>query len=252
MSRIFEALQNARHDVAKKYQSHDDVPRVTERSRRTNPSAHRDDQRYFALYEKLRALDTGGDGFVLAVMGPNGGEGATTIAREFGDFLARQTDDRILVLECVLESEVRSSGKPDEVPTEYLDNFGATLVSSASQKRTGSLALSAQLPGGTRIRNEAWSRDELNRFITSITPAFSWVVLDCAPVLHPDNAGRLARIADAAVLVIESEVSEVSNVIEASNRLKLLDANLLGVVLNKRSNYVPSLLARVFRKWGNA
>jgi capsular exopolysaccharide synthesis family protein len=65
------------------------------------------------------------------------------------------------------------------------------------------------------------------------------VFIDAAPVtLYPD-ARALAPLVDGVVLVVEADVTPVSVAARAVDLIRDSGANILGVVLNKRHDYVP-------------
>jgi capsular exopolysaccharide synthesis family protein len=69
--------------------------------------------------------------------------------------------------------------------------------------------------------------------------------VDCAPVtLYPD-ARAIAPIVDGVVLVVEADVTPVSVASRAVELIRDTGANLLGVVLNKRRDYIPERLLQL-------
>lgn len=65
------------------------------------------------------------------------------------------------------------------------------------------------------------------------------VFIDAAPVtLYPD-ARALAPLVDGVILVIEADVTPVAVANRAVELIRDTGANLLGVVLNKRRDYIP-------------
>jgi capsular exopolysaccharide synthesis family protein len=71
------------------------------------------------------------------------------------------------------------------------------------------------------------------------------VFIDCAPVtLYPD-ARALAPIVDGVVLVVEADVTPVSVASRAVELIRDTGANVLGVVLNKRRDYIPDRLLQL-------
>ena len=69
--------------------------------------------------------------------------------------------------------------------------------------------------------------------------------LDAPPVtLYPD-ARALAPLMDGVVLVIEADMTPVSVAARASQMIRETGANLIGVVLNKRRDYIPERVSRL-------
>lgn len=245
MSRLFDALQNAGHDITGKYGSPAD-PRVVELvTGRPRISTKKGDSRYFGLLNSLKSLETHRGGFVIALMGPHGGEGTSTVTRELADFISRQTDDRSLVLDC----RPKRVAPATDIQRLAHDQNQATLpIAADPSAQTSGQHLSyaeATMLADSSGRTESSTSGDLAPFFDLVAADYDWVIMDCAPALRHDYDNRFARLADAVILVVESERSEVSDVIHASNKLKLADANVLGVILNKRPDYVPSFLRRL-------
>ena len=71
------------------------------------------------------------------------------------------------------------------------------------------------------------------------------VFIDAAPVtLYPD-ARALAPLVDGVILVVEADVTPVSVANRAVELIRDTGANLLGVVLNKRRDYIPDRLLQL-------
>jgi capsular exopolysaccharide synthesis family protein len=71
------------------------------------------------------------------------------------------------------------------------------------------------------------------------------VFIDAAPVtLYPD-ARALAPLVDGVILVVEADVTPVTVANRAVELIRDTGANLLGVVLNKRRDYIPDRLLQL-------
>lgn len=71
------------------------------------------------------------------------------------------------------------------------------------------------------------------------------VFIDVAPVtLYPD-ARALAPLVDGVILVVEADVTPVAVANRAVELVRDTGANLLGVVLNKRRDYIPDRVLQI-------
>lgn len=249
MSRLFDALQNAGHEITEKFDSQIDPPDIESVTGQPRLPTKKGDSRYFGLLKSLKSLKMRRDGCVIALMGPHGGEGTSTVTRELADFISRQTGDRTLVLDCRPTKVARVS----EIQRPARDNNLATLqavaAAAAQASRLPLFYATATMLVDAGDRIESSTTGDLATFFDLAAADYDWVIMDCPPALRYDYENQLARLADAVILVVESERSEVSDVIHASNKLKMADANVLGVVLNNRPDYVPSFLRRLLDRF---
>jgi non-specific protein-tyrosine kinase len=71
---------------------------------------------------------------------------------------------------------------------------------------------------------------------------FRYVILSAPPVVaHPDTA-LLATKADGVILVAQAGKSRLEHLGAAKTEFERVGANILGVVLNRRKDYLPKLL----------
>lgn len=244
MSRLFDALHNAGNDVARKLDPRDEATRQFPSE--STPPVHargETDERLFGLLEVLHHVEPARRGRLIALMGVQGGEGTTAIARDLAEFIARQTGDQVLLL----ESEAK---RPDKLPDLNAPGRRDTVVTLCTT--TQAFAYVNRLPANCACATMLAGSgvDDPEPFFDRVTSQYHWVIMDCPPVLHVDYQKHSARLADGTILIAESERTETTDLDYASKTLKMVNANLLGVVLNKRSNYVPSLLRRVLRRFG--
>ena len=81
--------------------------------------------------------------------------------------------------------------------------------------------------------------------ISGLSEHADLVFVDAPPVtLYPD-ARALAPLMDGVVLVVEADVTPVSVASRASQMIRETGANLVGVVLNKRRDYIPERISRL-------
>lgn len=250
MSRLFDALQNAGNNITEKLDTQDDPPEIVSVTDRPRRSTKKGDSRFFALLKTLRLLKPRRDGCLVALMGPRGGEGTSTVAKDLADFISRQTGGQTLLLECRPNAVTRVSEIRRFARDKTLATLHTAVAASAHTSTLCSSYASATMLSDDGDRTEPRDSRDVASFFDLIATEYDWVIMDCPPVLQLNYNNRLAQLADAAILVVESERSEVNDVIQASNQLKLIDTNVLGVVLNKRPNYVPTFLRRLMNRFG--
>ena len=74
---------------------------------------------------------------------------------------------------------------------------------------------------------------------------FDVTVIDCPAVASGGYSNLLPEAADGVILMLAAEATRTAVVTHAKTQIELTGANLLGAVLNRRSNYIPEFLYRM-------
>lgn len=80
--------------------------------------------------------------------------------------------------------------------------------------------------------------------VRTLRADFDHVLIDGGALSDSSDSLLVASKVDGIILVVQAERTGSDAVREASNQLRLAGANLLGVVLNRRREYLPAFLAR--------
>jgi Mrp family chromosome partitioning ATPase len=86
--------------------------------------------------------------------------------------------------------------------------------------------------------------DEFRKLLVQMKKAYRFIVLDLPAVNEASWTVRLARLCDGVCLVVEAERSRWEVVDRTREQLVRSNANVLGVVLNKRKMHIPEWLYR--------
>jgi Mrp family chromosome partitioning ATPase len=79
--------------------------------------------------------------------------------------------------------------------------------------------------------------------VTGLRSAFDYLILDGGSLDSCPDSLLLASRVDGVVLVVRAERTGTESLREASSQLKRAGANVLGVVLNRRREYLPRFLS---------
>ena len=176
-------------------------------------------------------------------------EGKTFVAGNLGQVMARQRNQRVLIIDCDLR-------KP-----ELHSWFGTTCAPGLSEYLQGSTNETAVLqrspkenlyliPAGERVSNpaELLGNGRLNSLLGRIGPAFDWIIFDAPPILPVADASQTATLCDGVLLVVLA--GSTSFELAQRARQELRHVPVVGVVLNQVSknqsyasyhyNYPPS------------
>jgi Mrp family chromosome partitioning ATPase len=175
---------------------------------------------------------------VLHVAAAIPGEGVTTIALGLAAAALRRENCQTLCLE--IESEAsRSSGARSATALEQLAESGA--VQPASRLFDG-----IAVPFATLVRStgDGPKPQQLRSLYEWTRQNFALTIVDCPPILGPHNTAALSRIADGTLFVVGADDTRVQVVKRARDTLEAAGATILGVVLNRRQNFIPAPLYR--------
>ena len=118
--------------------------------------------------------------------------------------------------------------------------------------QTGSIQPESRLFDGVSIPccslvgagGESPKPQDVRAFYEWARQKYALVVVDCPPVLGPSDTAALCRVADGALLVVSADDARVQVVTRARDTLDAAGANIVGVVLNRRQNFIPRQLYR--------
>jgi Mrp family chromosome partitioning ATPase len=98
--------------------------------------------------------------------------------------------------------------------------------------------------GGDYVAHEhrMYESNTMSDLLGLLKREFSFVVIDTPAIFETAAAVRLCSLADDVLLVVEAEKTPWEVAQEAKRVLERANANLLGVVLNKRRFHVPEWL----------
>lgn len=183
---------------------------------------------------------------VLHVVAATHAEGTSTIASALARRAAQEPWCRTILLDAAnaqtpayasprLPSPERKSLPPAvQQPTTKGDLVVIPVEGGSGGLWTAALAANS----GTGV---ARSVDE---FYGYLREQFTLTIVDCPPIIENPHLASLAHFADGVILVVEAERTRVRVIERARSLIEMAGGNVLGVVLNKRPDYIPQFLYR--------
>jgi capsular exopolysaccharide synthesis family protein len=171
---------------------------------------------------------------VVMVTSAGAGEGKTLLSAHLSISLSR-AGWRILLI----DGDLRRPTLHKVFGIENVAGLGQVLRGEANlseiiRPATGELSLiTAGHADQQSLRGLA--QGELGRLFDELKKNYDFIILDSAPVLPVADAQLMAQAADGVILSVLQNVSRLPFVYAAYERLMLLHANLLGVVLHGKS-----------------
>jgi Mrp family chromosome partitioning ATPase len=165
----------------------------------------------------------------VVFLSPQGGEGATTVATQFVQSLAR--DSRLRVL--LVDAHLARPAHPDDE------------VASLTAMRDAAVVPNAQvLPLARLAAREGAAPDVVREAIQSAGQGYDWVVIDGSPVLESPEAATLAAQWDGVVIVARAGRTKRPVLARSVDLLRRAGAQVLGTVLNRRRLEIPGFIYR--------
>ncbi len=185
---------------------------------------------------------------VVMVAATTHGEGATTTSAILASTLARSGRSKILLVDAnlrtpALDGVFDGAQHPEGLSDVVLSD--APLENAIYQTNFPNLFL---LPVGKPFQSPSYlfDGDAISNLLKTLRDKFDFVIFDGAPLEGYSESFFLASKVDGVILVVESERTRKQVVKKIKKELEWGSINLLGVVLNKKRNYIPALLERFF------
>lgn len=241
MSRNFELLERATRELDSFTLGREPIPRAERVS--PPPDAHTlSREELIKLVRRIFLLDHNRRKMVVFTSVENS-TGCTSICAGAAEALAAQVDSPV----CVMDANLRRPALHLCFGMENLKGltdavFKPGPISQYVQKLPGNnLWL---LPCGSMASqlSAVMKAEHLQARISELRKEFAYILVDSPPVSDHTDAILLGRLADGAVMVLESNATrrEVARI--AKEDLEAAQVRVLGAVLNKRTFPIPQFL----------
>jgi Mrp family chromosome partitioning ATPase len=242
VSSVYEALQRARRGNGDVIVRRQPVVRETEWSPASlapGPLA----TPLAPLFAAIRPLLDSKEGVVLHIVAATAGEGTSTIARELA-MLAGTTGHRRTLL---IDADRRD---PQTARTFGCDTsqglvellWGSLDDADVLQPVAGTL-LSVTCLIGERGPASV-DADSLRELYNRLRDQFELIVVDCPPV-GDGYSSLLPEAVDGVILVVQAEKTRPAVIARARDVVLQAGGQVLGAVLNRRTNYIPEFLYKL-------
>ncbi len=210
MSSVYQALERARRGGATPPAGSAAAARGADR---------RFSREMQALSSRLQPLFDERPSVALAITACGRGEGTTTLATEFAAHLA---EDGRRVLFCGVHG--RSSADQIEQAAPNL-----ALLDITQLRREN-----------TNVLDKATFRDRIEQ----LRGQYDVVIIDCPPILIDGSWSALLRTVDGIILVVEAERTRSAVLRSTTKMIGEVGGHILGIVFNRRRQYIPRFLYR--------
>jgi capsular exopolysaccharide synthesis family protein len=202
-------------------------------------------ERYEDLKTKLLTRYPDGSIKTFLFTGVASGGGTSTTAVNFATALAKDYQSNVLLVDVNLRSpSLHNVFRIDHV--HGLSDVVTKGGRGASPIKVGPGNLFV-IPYG-RSHSEPvilFQSNGFDHFLKRMRDSYDYVVLDAPPVHGSPECRVLSAKVDGVVLVIESGKTTRPVAFSAKKQLEEAGGKLLGVVLNKKKNYIPEFIYRL-------
>jgi len=180
----------------------------------------------------------------LAIIGCHRGEGTSTVAANLATVLAKRGENILLV-----DTDISNPSVHKIFQTRLTPGLADILTNGKSNGDTISPSPVQNLhilPAGFNNTDlsEMLNSNEFTKLLNSLKNRYSLVLIDMQAISEASSAIRLAGLCDGVILVVEAERLRWEVAQRTKEQLINTNANVLGVVINKRQFHIPNWLYR--------
>jgi Mrp family chromosome partitioning ATPase len=195
------------------------------------------------LYQSLESALPGVDGKVVLFSASRGGEGTTTIVREFALTLSVVFKLSVLVVDAnANHGAARALGRTDTPP--LADLLRSLRANNGQQAKETGVTVTILDPMATN--GSAWQPPAGASLADSLRGCFDYVLFDAPALGNSATAVSLARHVDGVVIVVDSERTRWPVAEHTKKAYETTGAKVLGVILNRRAFHIPQWIYKWF------
>jgi Mrp family chromosome partitioning ATPase len=237
MSKIFEALENARPP-----RDHDMRPdmvapcpaRIAGRSLVPNKFFTVSmEEEMVRLHQNLLALLPNDTHRVIQFIGSRDGEGTSTVAREFGRVSATRYNERVLLLEMDRRTDrrdVSGMGRDSTQAVVLPSQVGTTTLYVSPLRRE---FFQAPATANPHQPTAAWGR---------LREAYDLVLVDSPSASTSPEGLAVSSQVDGVILVLEADATRWPVAESVKESIQRSGGRVLGMVFNKQQFYIPQFI----------
>ena len=194
---------------------------------------------------------------VLGVTSASKGEGKTVTCLGLATALARESGERVLIIECELgNSGLASKFELDASPglADVLDN-GNSIEGSVRKTAVENLDI-AVIGGGEGELDpllEMWSQPAFSNFrrrlpgmLANLKEYYGYIVLDMPPMLTNAYTKEMLKTTDGVFLSVRAGVTPIDDMLQASRHIGT--EKMMGIILGDAASVMPQWVQRVLNE----
>ena len=183
---------------------------------------------------------------VIQFIGPQEGEGTSTLIREFALTVAKNSSKPVLLVETDFKrpSQNHAFGMEEKSPLDFALKEGKALDAAISQTAQSNLFLATLSSHFFRSLTERSSFHSTDVW-KNARSRFSLILIDSAPVSTSSDGLALCEFVNGVVLVLAAEKTRAAVAQNAKKQILNREGNLLGIVYTKRKFHIPDCIHKL-------
>jgi len=259
MSNIYEALEQAQREKAgseipslltlpEESRAKEEIPvdKIAFKGKPgRNGSALAMETEMFSLYQNIEYLLPETPEKTILFIGLQGGEGVSTIVREFARMAAARLDKTVLIMDAAHHNPSQHFYFDIKGGAGWKDVMGKgePVDKACHQSGDTKLFLSPISPEHA-LTPRVYDHSAATGFLEELEKKYDFILIDSTPaVLSPDGIA-ISRFAHGVVLVMEAERTRRQVIENVKSKIARNGGNILGIVFNKRRYYIPEFIYR--------
>jgi protein-tyrosine kinase len=197
------------------------------------------------LYQRIDSLLPQAHKKVVQFIGSRAGEGASTIAWEFGKMTANKLNKQVLILDADQQNPQQHifSGITPESGWEDLLENRSNLDDVIYHVKESGLSV-CPVSRNVVITHDVFNSTKMVDLWSKFKERFDLIIVDSPPATESSDGIAISRHVDGVVLVLEAEKTRLPVANKAKETIEKHGGKLLGVVFNKRQFYIPDFIYR--------
>lgn len=171
----------------------------------------------------------------VAVIGTTAGVGASTVAYNLAKTLAPAANTLLVAINAQENREMPGSEKPGNAEGDMI----------SLSRRTGDNFYHLQISMTQLIYMTSGHNMSLQETMNNLEQKFDWIIWDLPPVDKDAHVREIARKVQGVMVVVHAGKTRWHSARHTLEHLRFVDANILGVVLNKKKAYIPTWIYRL-------
>lgn len=182
---------------------------------------------------------------VLQFIGARGGEGVSTVVREFARIAALHCGKKVLILDAAHHHPTQHIHFKSHYSYGWLDALREKEPIAKACYQVGKTTLFLS-PISLQPTLSLWTKDKTSAaaFFQELKGIFDLVLIDSSPAGSSPESVAMSRFVDGVIIVVEAEKTSWRVAASVKESIIKNGGKMLGVTFNKRRYYVPLTIYR--------